>query len=562
MEPDTIAGTAGLASEAQAAPGAAAGGTGLRWSPAPATAVSAAGQLPGAAGRSWLRAFVPSLSDLFFIALIAWLFMSSGEHGWKSLLSDADVGWHIRTGEYVLNRHAVPHHDLYSFSKPGAPWYAWEWLTDVIDALLFRASGLKGVVLMAGLLIAAFATTLVRRMVSSGANLFVTLLVALMGVGAASMHFLARPHVITLALLSISMWMIEADRRRQSGRIWMLVPVSLVWTNLHGGFVVLIAVLGLAAVGSAIEAWAGKRRTGAADWARARRYAGLAAGCAAVSLVNPYGWQLHAHIMEYLRSDWIRRVVQEFQSPSFRDENMLQFEALLFVGLMAAGTSFRSARVTEGLWVLFCGYEALSSIRHVPVFVAITAPMIAREMTSWWAAWAGGAPRNSAAGILNQISTDLLPGFQRNGIWPVLFAAGLALPLAPILWPKDFPEQVFPIKLIHAHEQEILRSRVLTTDQWADYLIFLHPEQKVFVDGRSDFYGPEIGDRFLGLVSGRPGWEKTMKDYGFDLVLLPTDTPLIQLLKGRPEWREAAHDDKRTLLVRTKAAVPVLEQTH
>jgi len=109
----------------------------------------------------WGRLVVPSLLDLLFIALIGWLFMSSGPHGWQSLLADADVGWHIRTGEYILDHHQVPHQDLYSFSKPGAPWFAWEWLSDVIDALLFRWAGLKGVVLAAGVLIALFATFLI-----------------------------------------------------------------------------------------------------------------------------------------------------------------------------------------------------------------------------------------------------------------------------------------------------------------------------------------------------------------------------------------------------------------
>ncbi|MSV35817.1 MAG: hypothetical protein EXQ47_09500 [Bryobacterales bacterium] len=42
----------------------------------------------------WTKLVVPSLSDLLFIALIAWLFLSTGAHGWQSLLVDADVGWH------------------------------------------------------------------------------------------------------------------------------------------------------------------------------------------------------------------------------------------------------------------------------------------------------------------------------------------------------------------------------------------------------------------------------------------------------------------------------------
>src|SRR4051794_22006762 len=77
----------------------------------------------------WARLLVPSLSDLYFLAILVWLFVSGGGQGWSGLLADADVGWHIRTGDYILDHGSVPHQDLYSFSKTGAPWYAWEWLS-------------------------------------------------------------------------------------------------------------------------------------------------------------------------------------------------------------------------------------------------------------------------------------------------------------------------------------------------------------------------------------------------------------------------------------------------
>ncbi len=89
------------------------------------------------------------------------------------------------------------------------------------------------------------------------------MVVSLLGVGAAaSIHFLARPHIFTLLLLSVSVWMVEADRRTASsraGRIWWLVPLTVVWTSLHGGFLVLILTLGVAALGTAVEAWMGRR---------------------------------------------------------------------------------------------------------------------------------------------------------------------------------------------------------------------------------------------------------------------------------------------------------------
>src|SRR5437660_364866 len=95
-----------------------------------------------------------------------------------------------------------------------------------------------------------------RLLVPSLSDLFfIAMVVALLGVGAASIHFLARPHIFTLLLLSVSMWILEADRSRPSRRVWWLVPLTVVWTNLHGGFLVLIATLGLAAAGTAVEAW-------------------------------------------------------------------------------------------------------------------------------------------------------------------------------------------------------------------------------------------------------------------------------------------------------------------
>jgi hypothetical protein len=510
----------------------------------------------------WGRLLVPSLSDLFFIAMITWLFLSSGAAGWQGLLEDADVGWHIRTGQYILDHKTVPHQDLYSFSKAGAPWYAWEWLADVLDGSLHRWGGLKAIVLTYGALIALFCTTLLRRVVRTGATLFAVLIGSMLAVGAASVHFLARPHVFTLLFLSISMWLIETDRSKPSPRLWLLVPLSLLWTNVHGGFLVLVAVLGLAAVGAVIEAFLQRRDTGGGmNWQPGLRYGALAAACFAVSFINPYGWGLHQHVIAYLRSDWIKNAIQEFQSPTFRSENMLQFEALMFMGLITAGAYLRRRRFTEALWIVFFAYLALSSARHVPIFATVTVPLIAMEMTSWWDSLCAGAGKKSILGILNNMAQDIMAGFHRTTVWPVVFLLILALPATPIVWPMDFPDKIFPVKMVHAHEQEILHARLLTTDQWGDYLIYLHPEIKVFVDGRSDFYGPEIGDQYIHLSSGTWDWQKIMTKYNFDLVLFPVDGPLPQLLKLQADWRVVDDDGKRILLARQFRAVPTPKVT-
>ena len=78
---------------------------------------------------------------------------------------------------------------------------------------------------------------------------------------------------------------------------------------------------------------------------------------------------------------------------------------------------------------------------------------------------------------------------------------------------------------------------MLTTDQWGDYLIYVNPQQKVFVDGRSDFYGPEIGNQYLRMINGSGIGEQLLDKYDFNLALLPMEMPIVQLLEAHPDWQ-------------------------
>lgn len=367
------------------------------------------------------------------------------------------------------------------------------------------------------------------------------------------MHFLARPHAFTLALLPLSVWMIEADRRHQSSRVFWLVPLVGLWANLHGGFPAVLLVLSAVVAGSAVEVLIGAE---GAHWGRPIRYGVLTLSAALASLANPYGYRLHQHMLEYLKSDWIRNVVEEFHSPNFRSESMLQFEILLFAGLLAAASLLRRKRVTEALWILGFAHMSLASVRHVTIYAAVAAPFIAGELTRWWNHAFEGASKKSLAGIWNRMSADLAPSFGRTTFWlPLVLTGALFLPTAVAHWPSDYPEQMFPVQLIHQREQLLVRSKLLTTDQWADYLIYLnHRQQKVFVDGRSDFYGPEIGNQYLQMIQGQYQWRPLLDKHGFDHVLAPLEWPLTSLLKGDPGWRILDDTGKALLFERIRVS--------
>jgi hypothetical protein len=493
--------------------------------------------LPPSSRAAW----APTLSDFLFLSLIVWLFLA-GPNGWLALLSDGDTGWHIRIGDWIREHRTVPRQDFLSFSRAGEPWFAWEWAAELWMSFLHTWAGLKGVVLGLGLLIPAYLLVVFRHAMWRGATPLIALPLLLIASGSSAIHYLARPHLFTLFFLSCSLWILEADRRAPSRRVWLLVPLTILWTNLHGGFLSLVACLVLVAAG---ESLAGR-------WVAARRYGALAGLCLAASLVNPYGYHLHEHTIAYLRSDWIREAVDEFQSPSFRSEAMLMFEAVLFVALVVIYRAVRRREWADALLVLAWAHFSLASVRHVPIFLLVASPIIAAELSAWWREIVPDLPKRAVLRTFDALSRDLTPGFIRNSTWVLVPVILLAAIDRPIAWPRDFPDEKFPIAAIERHRDVIEGKRVLTTDEWGDYLAYrFYPTQRVFFDGRSDFYGEKLGRIYLSLMQGGAAAEEQVERFQFDVVMVPPEWQIQSVLRRNRNW-ELVADEKKVVVLRRR----------
>jgi hypothetical protein len=119
----------------------------------------------------------------------------------------------------------------------------------------------------------------------------------------------------------------------------------------------------------------------------------------------------------------------------------------------------------------------------------------------------------------------------------------------------DFPERSFPVTAVSQNSGLLTSAagaRILTSDQWADYLIYrLYPQTRVFFDGRSDFYGEAIGDDYRVLLLAGRGSRAVMARYAFTAALLPLEWPLGQILEQDPDWRVSYRDGQAVLLVRS-----------
>jgi hypothetical protein len=486
------------------------------------------------------RILTPSLPDIFFAALLLTAFAQ--QQGLRSLLSDGDTGWHIRTGELVLATGHVPVADPFSFSRPREPWFAWEWLADAVFAIAWRWHGLAGVAALAGSVLALAATLLLMGMLRHGCGLWLGVAATMAAVSASSVHYLARPHVFSILFYTMGILVLEEDRMRQGWKLWLLVPMTALWANLHGGFTAWLATLGLLAGLCAVER----------DAQGARRYGCLAGLCALSSLANPYGWRLHVHIARYLNSTWIIDHVQEFQSPRIRSEGMLVFAVLLLAAVGMASQADRFA----GLLTLAWGFMALRSARHVPFFAIVAAPVVASGLARYWAAAAARGSRRSPVRVFWDLALEF--GRQpRVSLW--LPAAAVAVVIAAPA--AGFPDSLFPVLAVERNlgqfTPQAAMPRVLTSDQWADYLIFrLYPEQRVFFDGRSDFYGAALGADYRKLLAGEKPWRELLERYRFDLALLPHDWALSTSLDREPGWHRVYEDPVAVLYARGPGGTP------
>ena len=369
-----------------------------------------------------IRWFTPSLLDVFFCALLVGIFAQP--HGIVSLLSDGDTGWHIRTGQLALQTGAIPQRDPFSFSLPRSAWFAWEWLADVLFALLWNWRGLAGVAAFSGCILAAAATAILARLLRQGSGLWIGLVVSLAAVSASSVHYLARPHVFSILFYTVALWVLAEDRQRQAPLLWLLVPLTALWVNLHGGFVAWLVTLGLLVA----EYAAGRA------WRGVRRYGLLGALCALASLANPHGWQLHLHVVRYLNSSWIMDHVAEFQSPLIRSEGMIVFAVLLLAAVALVSTRRPIQRNPGAL----LGLLALRSARHVPFFAMVAAPVVASAAAHYWSLLAERAGGNRLSE-----SSGIWPGIgQLSPRQPVAARDGACGDRSPR--PCRFPRRAFP----------------------------------------------------------------------------------------------------------------------
>ena len=114
-----------------------------------------------------------------------------------------------------------------------------------------------------------------------------------------------------------------------------------------------------------------------------------------------------------------------------------------------------------------------------------------------------------------------------------------------------FRQDLFPVATMDEFQDSPPGSRVFNQFAWGGYLLYCcWPEIEVFIDGQTDFYGPDLTREYEQTISGRPDWNEVLSIYQIDWVLIEPDTALAQILAQSDIWREASRDDAAIVFVR------------
>jgi len=486
----------------------------------PSQPLSRRGVLP------WL---MPSLTQWLWLMILLILLAQP----WRTMMvaSDGDPCLHWRVGEYMLATGHIPIRiDVFSHTRYGQPIVSKEWLSELIFAVAGRLKGLYGLVVVAALLIATTFALLHRQLLRETGNHAVAIFVALLAAWAACTHWLARPHAFSF--LFAALWcdaLHRFERDASARRLGVVLGVlTLLWVNLHGGYLAGFITLGVYWLGAAIELVLG--RTDRVRWLVARQklqaLTGVIVLCGLLSLLNPNGYQLHLLNLQFLHSDYLTNWLAEYASSNFHDIDSRGFLAWLAVTFLTLALVRPRLSPTAGLMLIVWTYLALYAGRNVPLLAIFVAPILATALADASPPW------------VRRLSGRLAETYavSRGGLF-----VGVVAIAAIVAWPHptEMPAKKWPIAAVGYIRQhpEQFQGNMFNQYVWGGYLLHALPEHRVFVDGRTDFYGESLIRQYDDTSALRTNWMQALEQYHVSWTLLPTEQRLNLALALLPGWQ-------------------------
>lgn len=489
---------------------------------------------------------LPSIGNMIFVALLFVLIFNSGQ----GLLGDGDTGYHIRTGEVILQTWRVPKHDIYSLHIPPLKWTAHEWMAEIIMAAIYRIAGLTGIVVFFAFLLAATHWLLYYTLRKKSQDILLCTFIAVLATATSSTHWLARPHVFSLLLTVIWYHLLDRFQYKNERTLLYLPLLMLLWVNLHGGYFFGLILLTIYLTGNVVCSIIGRPEQLQRHRSKAKSLFLILVATVGICAINPSGFEILWFPIRVTSDHFLMDRVTEYLSPNFHDFLPFKFMLLAVIGILALSRS--ALNLIEVALITLLSYMALYSARHISLFAIVAAPLLLRAATSIiddmpepFLQFYRNRNRN-----LSAIETNL-----QGYLWPSISAVLVVGLLVAGILRYYFDDKFFPVAAVEFLKKEAVAGNMFNHDEYGDYMIFAAwPHYRVFMDGRSDMYGEKIGYDYLKVANVQPGWKEILKKYDISWVFFDTQSALTAALQEQEGWQPIYSDKVATVFVKKDPA--------
>jgi tetratricopeptide (TPR) repeat protein len=484
---------------------------------------------------------------------------------------DTDIFWALRSGEWILEQMSVPETDPFSYTFAGRAWVDFTWGFQVIAHLFYTYLGE-----WTGLFVLQLAVTAATFIVA-GINLGLTaprrawLVAVLLFTLFVSSYtrLIIRPHLFAYFFISVYLLLLNIHEQRSGRRggghwaLWALLPLQILWVNIHSSAILGIFIVGGYAAGGVIDALLSRTLLLGREYISAlKRVVAVSFLIPIVSVLNPYGLKLvlfpfvhqgggNADALRHI-GEWARIPITElllYLSPT--PITFAAFRVAFYVAVIAVLLNWRRLKTRD--IILLCGafYMAASHVRWVSQFAFFAVPIAAANLVSYFDA----RLESRSSGY----QTDTEGYFKVVGL---LISILFVIYLMPRFFGFDARSNyglgkkagVFPEGNVAFMERAGISGNLYNEYIHGGFLTFTRPTQKVFIDGRTPtVYSPAFFWSTRIATDDR-NWNRLVKEHDFEAALLSSKKSMCGLLQKSDEWKAVNFDEVAVLFLRTTEA--------
>jgi len=156
---------------------------------------------------------------------------------------NADIWMHLRVAGDIVASGEIPRVDQYSAVAAGRPHLSHEWLSALIFLGIYKLGGGEALTIFRALIMLAMLLLLWFSLEKRARSFILTAPLLALAAYIILERVFVRPHVFTLLFLCIWVFSLERWRRERRLRyLIILVPLQVLWANLHGGYIIALVL--------------------------------------------------------------------------------------------------------------------------------------------------------------------------------------------------------------------------------------------------------------------------------------------------------------------------------